>query len=90
MTGEIFFADKRTVGRTDVATHLRTIADRLEAGGPLTLEAGTDSVPVEIPAQVSFEVTVERESPDDDPGDLSLELELQWDENASDDSLSIQ
>jgi len=39
------------------------------------------------PETVEFEVKAEREGPADGPGELSLELE--WDENGGDGSLSI-
>jgi len=92
MPETVLFEDERRLTRTDVASYLRTIADRLETGEALTLETGTDSVTVDVPREVEFEVKVEREGPADAVGELGLELELEWDEDAevSDDSLSIQ
>ncbi|MFC7141933.1 amphi-Trp domain-containing protein [Halosimplex aquaticum] len=90
MPEEVIFEDERVMTRADVASYLRTVADRLDAGESLTLETGTDSVTVDVPNDVEFEVKVEREGPADGPGELGLELELEWDEGATDDSLSIR
>ncbi|WP_415382251.1 amphi-Trp domain-containing protein [Halosimplex sp. TS25] len=90
MPEEVLFEDERNLTRTDVASYLRTVADRLDSGESLTLETSTDSITVDVPRDVEFEVKVEREGPAGGPGELGLELELEWDENATDDSLSIQ
>ncbi|WP_135362599.1 amphi-Trp domain-containing protein [Halosimplex halophilum] len=92
MPETVLFEDERRLSRTDTASYLRTVADRLETGEPLTLETGADSITVDVPREVEFEVKVEREGPADGPGELGLELELEWDEDAdaSDDSLSIR
>ncbi|QPV62548.1 amphi-Trp domain-containing protein [Halosimplex litoreum] len=92
MVETVLFEDERRLTRTDVASYLRTIADRLETGEPLTLETGADSATVDVPREVEFEVKVEREGPADGVGELGLELELEWNEDAemSGDSLSIQ
>jgi len=92
MVETVLFEDERRLTRTDVASYLRTIADRLETGEALTLETGADSVTVDVPREVEFEVKVEREGPADRAGELGLELELEWDEDAemSGDSLSVQ
>ncbi|QLH79068.1 amphi-Trp domain-containing protein [Halosimplex rubrum] len=92
MVETVLFEDERRLTRTDVASYLRTIADRLETGEPLTLETAADSVTVDVPREVEFEVKVEREGPAEAAGELGLELELEWDEDAetAGDSLSIQ
>ena len=36
---------------------------------------------MEPPARPTFEVKAEREGPTDSPGELSIEFELEWDEN---------
>ncbi|CCQ33097.1 conserved hypothetical protein [Halorhabdus tiamatea SARL4B] len=72
------------MSRKDVAAYLRTVADNLEAGDAITLEAGAQAVTLEPPANPTFEVKAEREGPVDGPGELSIELELEWDENAGD------
>jgi amphi-Trp domain-containing protein len=91
MPEEVIFEDERTRRRTDVASYLRTVADRLDDSGQLTLESGADSVSVDVPDDVEFEVKVEREGPTEGPYELGLEIELEWPENADDDgSLSIK
>jgi hypothetical protein len=39
---------------------------------------------MEPPARPTFEVKAEREGPTDGPGELSIEFELEWDENGGD------
>ncbi len=92
MPEKVLFETERVQRREDVATYLRTVADKLDDGGAITLEAGDQSVTMEPPADVEFEVKAEREGPSDAPGELSIELELEWDENSSgsDGSLNIK
>ncbi|MFB6084631.1 MAG: amphi-Trp domain-containing protein [Halorientalis sp.] len=92
MPEKVLFEAERVQRREAVATYLRTVADKLDAGEPITLEAGDQSVTVDPPATVEFEVKAEREGPDDAPGELSIEFELEWDEDTgdSDGSLSIE
>lgn len=39
---------------------------------------------LEPPARPTFEVKAEREGPANGPGELSIEFELEWDEDGSD------
>jgi len=48
----------------------------------VTLQAGGDSVTPEPPARPTFEVTAEREGPTSGPGELRIEFELEWPEDA--------
>ncbi|SEO24286.1 amphi-Trp domain-containing protein [Halorientalis persicus] len=89
MPEKVLFETERVQHREDVATYLRTVADKLDDGGPITLEAGDQSVTMEPPANVEFEVKAEREGPSDAPGELSIELELEWDEDTSDSDGSL-
>ncbi len=41
---------------------------------------------MEPPARPAFAVKAEREGPTDEAGELSIEFELEWDENGSDGS----
>ncbi|ACV11287.1 conserved hypothetical protein [Halorhabdus utahensis DSM 12940] len=82
MPEEVLFETEQSMSRADIATYLRTVADNLEGGDAITLEAGDQSVTLEPPAQPTFEVKAEREGPVDGSGELSIELELEWDENA--------
>jgi amphi-Trp domain-containing protein len=91
MPETVLFESERKENLAAVADYLRTVADNLDAGASVTLEAGGDSVTLNPPETVEFEVKAEREGPTDGAGELSLELEIEWDENAdgSDGSLSI-
>jgi amphi-Trp domain-containing protein len=93
MPEEVLFETELRQTRGEVATYLRTVADRLEAGDPVTFEAGGEPLTLDPPAEVDFEVKAEREGPADGSGELSIEFELEWDEDQSgsdgDGSLSI-
>ena len=68
--------------REEVSTYLRTVADRLEAGDAIRFSAGEQSMDIEVPTRPVFEVKVERETATGaDRGELSIEFELEWDEN---------
>ena len=68
--------------RDEVATYLRTVADRLEAGQAIQFSTGEQSIDIEVPSRPVFEVKVEREtSTGAEGGELSVEFELEWDEN---------
>jgi amphi-Trp domain-containing protein len=90
MVETVLFESERMSTLSDVATYFRTVADKLESGESVTLETGTESVTLDPPETVEFEVKAEHEGPEGD-GELSLELEIEWDENSegSDGSLSI-
>ena len=96
MPEEVLFKTERRMDRNDVANYLRTVAEKLEAGGDITLSAGDQSVTLAPPAQPTFEVKAERETPSGGgSGELSIEFELEWDEdggsgNGSDASLEIE
>jgi len=77
---EVLFKSERASSREEIAAYLRTVADSLESGGPITLSAGGESTTVEPPARPTFEVKVEREGPPDGPVEIGLEFELEWDE----------
>jgi len=91
MPEETLFESEQLMGRDAVADYLRTLADSLEAGSDVTLRAGDQSVTMHPPSEVEFEVKAEREGPTDGNGELSIEVELEWPENASQDGgLSIE
>lgn len=81
MPEKVLFESESKQTRESIASYLRTVADNLDEGGDITLRAGGDSVTMDPPAQPTFEVKAEREGPTDGPGELSIELELEWDEN---------
>ena len=85
MPEEVLFKFERQMDRNEIADYLRTVADSLESGGPVSLEAGSESVTMTPPARPTFEIKAEREtssSNPDGPGELGLEFELEWDEGA--------
>ncbi|SEW27528.1 amphi-Trp domain-containing protein [Natrinema salifodinae] len=84
MPEEILFESERDLDRAEIASLLRRVADNLDAGEPITLAAGDDSVTLDPPARPTFEVKAEREGPTDAPGELSVEFELEWDESDAD------
>ncbi|MFC4448039.1 amphi-Trp domain-containing protein [Halorussus aquaticus] len=84
MPEEVLFETERRMDRTDVASYLRTVAEKLESGGDITLSAGDQSVTLDPPTQPTFEVKAERETPTGGgTGELSIEFELEWDEDDS-------
>ncbi|NEU56172.1 amphi-Trp domain-containing protein [Halorussus sp. MSC15.2] len=84
MPEEVLFETERRMNRTDVASYLRTVAEKLESGGDITLSAGDQSVTLDPPTQPTFEVKAERETPSGGgSGELSIEFELEWDEDDS-------
>ena len=84
MPEEVLFKSESARSRSDIAAYLRAVADSLEAGDPITLKSGGESVTMEPPSRPTFEVKAEREGPTDRPGELSIEFELEWDEDGGD------
>jgi len=84
MPEEVLFKSESDQSREEIAAYLRRVADKLEQGDGITLKSGSDSVTMEPPARPTFEVKAEREGPTDGPGELSIEFELEWDENGAD------
>jgi amphi-Trp domain-containing protein len=83
MPEETLFTSESVQSRADIAAYLRQVADTLEAGGEITLRAGGESITMNPPESLTFEVEAEREGPTGQPGELSIEFELEWDENQS-------
>ncbi|WP_281194552.1 amphi-Trp domain-containing protein [Halorubrum sp. F4] len=84
MPEEVLFESESRRSREEIASYLRTVADSLDAGNAITLTRGEQSVTMEPPVRPTFEVKAEREGPADGPGELSVEFELEWDEDAGD------
>ncbi|TMT80389.1 amphi-Trp domain-containing protein [Haloterrigena sp. H1] len=85
MPEEVLFKSESNLDRAEIASLLRRVADNLDADEAITLSAGSESVTLEPPARPTFEVKAEREGPTDAPGELSVEFELEWDEDGGDD-----
>ena len=92
MPEEVLFETESRKSRAEVAAYLRSVADRLDEDGAVSLTAGDQSVDLAVPDAAEFEVKVERETPaGGGTGELSLELEIEWNEGGGDDgSLSIE
>ncbi|GGJ07119.1 amphi-Trp domain-containing protein [Halobellus salinus] len=86
MPEDVLFDSENRQSRAEVASYLRTFADKLDGDGPITLTAGGQSVTIDPPEQPTFEVKAEREGPADAPGELSVEFEIEWDEEQSGES----
>jgi amphi-Trp domain-containing protein len=80
MPEEVLFETERRQSRSDIAALLRTVADNLDSGEPITLRAGGEELTMTPPTQPTFEVKAEREGPEGGPKELSVEFELEWDE----------
>lgn len=94
MPEEVIFETETTESRESIAEVLRAVADKLEAGEPVTLSAGGDEVSLEVPARPTFEVKAERET-GSGPDELSVEFEIEWTvgedgENGKDASVSVK
>ncbi|MFD1600286.1 amphi-Trp domain-containing protein [Halobellus rarus] len=81
MPEEVLFQSEGSQSRSEIASYLRRVADKLDAGDDITLTAGEQSVTMTPPAQPTFEVKAEREGPTDSPGELSIEFEIEWAED---------
>lgn len=86
---ETLFVTERPQSRVEIASYLRSIADKLDEGGTVTLSSGADSVTLEIPEQSEFEIKAERETDDGEP-ELSLEFEIEWNETGERSGLTIE
>jgi amphi-Trp domain-containing protein len=81
MPETVLFESESNQSRAAIASYLRTVADNLDSGSDITLKAEGESVTLEPPERPTFEVKAEREGPAEGPGELSIEFELEWDEN---------
>ncbi|OYR39741.1 amphi-Trp domain-containing protein [Halorubrum sp. Ib24] len=81
MTEKVLFESESRRSREEIAAYLRTVVESLESGSGITFTRGDESVTMDPPARPTFEVKVEREGPADGPGELSVEFELEWDED---------
>ncbi len=71
--------------RGEIADYLRSVADALDGGDPVSLESGSDSVTMDPPTRPTFEIKAEREVEGSGAAELSVEFELEWDEGESGD-----
>jgi amphi-Trp domain-containing protein len=95
MPEDVLFEVESHQTRADIAATLRNVADKLESGGEITLNAGDQSITLDPASNPEFEIKVEREyARGASSGDLSIEFEIEWAEDGSDDggdgSVSIE
>ncbi|MGM0606128.1 MAG: amphi-Trp domain-containing protein [Halobacteriota archaeon] len=81
MPEEVLFETESTHDRETIAAYFRDVADKLDAGEPITLSTATDSVTLTVPETPTFEVKAERETTSGGgSAELSIEFELEWGE----------
>ncbi len=85
MPEEVLFKSESDQSRAEIASYLRTVADNLDSGDEISLKAGAESVTMNPPNRPTFEVKAEREGPAGNMSELSIEFEIEWDENAGED-----
>lgn len=91
MDEETLFESESIQTREEIAAYLKKVAENLETGENITLKSNHQSITMSPPSSLVFEVKAEREGPKDDPGELSIEFELEWEENGNNNNrLSIE
>lgn len=85
---EVLFKTEQQQSQAEIADLLRSVADKLDAGEPITLSSGEESITLDVPNSPTFEVKAEREVEGSET-ELSVEFELEWDENGTDGELQI-
>ncbi|SDX72982.1 amphi-Trp domain-containing protein [Halobellus clavatus] len=83
MPEEVLFESESAQDRAAIASYLRDVAAKLEAGEEVSLTAGDQSVTLSPPERPTFEVKAEREGPAGGQGELSIEFEIEWNEGES-------
>jgi amphi-Trp domain-containing protein len=78
MADETLFQFEQTMSRSDVASYLRKVADRLDAEGSLEFTAGGQSTSLSVPERLQFEIDVERNYHDQEAAEIEVEFELEW------------
>lgn len=81
---EVLFESEVRLPRGEIAEYLHTVGDNLAAGAEITLSDGEESVTLDPADRPTLEVKAEREGPRDGPGELSIEIELEWSEEQDD------
>lgn len=77
----VLFKSEEPANRAKAAGFLRALADKVETGEVL-LKQGETEVALEIPEALVLEVKAEREEKAGKPTKHSLEVEIEWAENA--------
>ena len=79
MPEEVLFETESRHDRSEIAAHLRAVADKLDGDGEVTLAGGGESLTMRVPSSATFEVKAERET-GSGPDELSVEFEIEWDD----------
>ena len=82
----VLFKSKEKKSAADIATTLRQIADKVEAGSLILKQGGSD-VALDFPGQMTLELKVEEEQ--GRTMTKSLEIELEWAPDAPDTGAEI-
>ena len=99
MPEEMLFETEGSMDRSEIASYLRTVADRLdagdeiglEAGDEIGLEAGDQHVMLAPPARPTFEVKAERETDGGEPSTARRTSSVERSEaDGSPDELSVE
>jgi amphi-Trp domain-containing protein len=69
---KVLFKTEEKMSRSDVATLLRTLADKVEKG-KVSLEQGKEQVDLKIPNQVELEIKAVKKKTK-----KKLEIEIEW------------
>lgn len=75
--GELLFEHEQRRSRSAAADYLRAIADNPDAGRDVTLSAGDQSVTLDLPETLDFDLDTERGT-SSGAGELSIEVEVEW------------
>ncbi|WP_331236564.1 amphi-Trp domain-containing protein [Natronorarus salvus] len=78
MPEEVLFKVEQSMNRSEIAEYLRTVAEKLDGDGTLSLSSGDESVEMDVPERPEFEIKAERET--NGSTELSVEFELEWKE----------
>lgn len=74
---EIELETEEDLTRDEIADHLEAFAANLRGSDELDVEIGGETVVIDPPETVEFEVEIEDE-PEDDGVERSIEFELEW------------
>ncbi|MEF8880249.1 MAG: amphi-Trp domain-containing protein [Candidatus Nanohaloarchaea archaeon] len=83
MGEETLFKFEKKMNKIEISEHIDKISEKLKADEPITFESDK-SVKLTPSAQPEFEIKVEEES----DGDISLEMEIEW--NKKDESTDLE
>lgn len=79
-----YFEFEASWTRSEIATHLRAIADELDGDGEITFSSGNRTISVTPPERSWFELEVERGR-----DEAEIEIEIEWD-RAAESELAVE